>query len=71
MMIGAGLLRRTGLVVERVSDTWLVQTLLGDPFTPSLDLWLNARREAAQRVRRRVYIDAAGNVTEEPRTPAS
>lgn len=59
------LIRSVGRLLDRVSDTWLFETLLGDPFTRPIQHWVD-NSNAQPSKRRRVHLDADGNVLPDP-----
>lgn len=55
--------RRGARLLDRATDTWFFQTLLGDPFTRPVELWFDASNTNPQAgKRRRVHVDANGNL---------
>ena len=53
--------QRVGRLLDRVTDTWLFETLLGDPFTRPVELWLDASNSQCP-TKTRVHLDANGHV---------
>lgn len=55
---------RVGRVRDRITDTWIFETLLGDPVSRPVELWFDSGQPKQPR---RVCLDADGNVSPSPR----
>ena len=61
-------LRGVGRVLDRLTDNWVFDLVTGNWFDRPIDNYLD-RSNTAKPPRRRVHLDADGNVVDPPASP--